>query len=74
MQEYHVWTLGFLIWELGVIIGYQFRRFETKVKNKPGYEHKIIHTIDMNLIKPGEDIDDFIYRASVERLGTYIME
>jgi hypothetical protein len=34
-------------------------------------EHKVVYTIDLGLIGENEDIDDFINRAHIEKLGVY---
>ena len=53
----------------GILIrDWQNRKFYNK------YEHKIVYTIDLNLINPDEEIDAFINRAHEQKLGTYILK
>jgi hypothetical protein len=66
-----VMAIGELMGGMG--LGVLLRDWQNSVWYKQ-YEHKIVYTIDMSLIKPDEGIDDFINRAHDENLGTYIMK
>jgi hypothetical protein len=57
----------------GMGFGMLIRDHQNRILYKQ-YEHKVVYTIDLNLIKEDEAIDDFINRAHAEKLGTYIIK